>query len=112
MRKQRHAAYAKCPVEATLDVIGGKWKGIILFLLTDGKLRFSDLQRRLEKVTQRTLTNQLRQLEKDGLIKRKVFPVVPPRVEYQLTDLGRSLVPVLLQMKHWGETNLLAATDA
>ena len=112
MRKQRHAVYAQCPVEATLDVIGGKWKGIILFLLTDGKMRFSDLQRRLEKVTQRTLTNQLRQLEKDGLISREVFPVVPPRVEYELTELGRSLLPVLLEMKQWGEANLLATTDA
>jgi len=112
VRKQRHLAYAQCPVEATLDVIGGKWKGVILFLLTGGKMRFSDLQRRLEKVTQRTLTNQLRQLEKDGLIAREVFAVVPPKVEYQLTELGQSLLPLLLDMKRWGETNLLASTGA
>ena len=107
MRKQRHEQYADCPVEATLDVIGGKWKGVILFLLSAGTLRFSDLQRRLQKVTQRTLTNQLRELERDGLIQRQVFAQVPPRVEYSLTARGASLVPVLESMRRWGEVHVL-----
>ena len=105
-RKQRHEQYIECPVEATLDVIGGKWKGVILFLLMEQTLRFSDLQRRLSKVTQRTLTNQLRELEDDGLVHRQVYPQVPPKVEYSLTDKGRSLEPVLVCMKNWGETHV------
>ncbi len=106
-RKQRHAQYIECPVEATLDVIGGKWKGVILFLLMDGTKRFNELQKLLTKVTQRTLTNQLRELEADGLIHREVYPQVPPKVEYSLTDKGRSLEPVLLNMRDWGRTYIL-----
>lgn len=106
-RKQRHAQYIECPVEATLDVIGGKWKGVILFLLMDGTKRFSELQKLLSKITQRTLTNQLRELEADGLVDRKVYPQVPPKVEYSLTAKGRSLRQVLHQMRDWGEENIL-----
>jgi DNA-binding HxlR family transcriptional regulator len=106
-RKQRHAQYTECPVEATLDVIGGKWKGVILFLLMDGTKRFSELQKLLSKVTQRTLTNQLRELEADGLIARKVYPQVPPKVEYSLTNKGRSLRAVLHHMRDWGAENIL-----
>lgn len=107
MRKQRHEAYYECPVEATLDLIGGKWKGVILNLLDDGPLRFSALRRRLAKVTQRTLTNQLRELEADGLVSRTIFPEIPPRVEYALTERGRSLKPVLAAMTAWGNENVL-----
>ena len=106
-RKQRHAQYIECPVEATLDVIGGKWKGVILFLLMDETLRFSNLQRALPKITQRTLTNQLRELEADGLVHRKVYPQVPPKVEYSLTEKGRSLRTVLIHMRDWGQVNIL-----
>ncbi len=106
-RKQRHAQYIECPVEATLDVIGGKWKGVILFRLMDGTKRFSELQKLLSKVTQRTLTNQLRALEADGLINRKVYAQVPPKVEYSLTDKGRSLNSVLTQMRDWGQAHIL-----
>lgn len=107
MRKQRHQQYYDCPVEATLDVIGGKWKGVILFLLIEETLRFGQLRKRLAKVSQRTLTNQLRQMEQDGLINRKVFAEVPPKVEYSVTDLGRSLEPILVKMQEWGNGNLL-----
>mgnify|MGYP001583551246 CR=1 FL=1 len=108
MRKQRHVAYTECPVEVTLDVIGGKWKGMILFRLMEGTKRFSELRRLLPKVTQRTLTNQLRELERDGLVLRKVYAQVPPKVEYSLTDLGKSLNDVLAHLRDWGATNMLA----
>lgn len=108
MRKQRHETYALCPVEATLDMIGGKWKGVILFRLTGGTKRFGELRKLLPKVTQRTLTQQLRELEADGLVARKVFAEVPPKVEYSLTELGRSLKPVLVKLKDWGQANVIA----
>ncbi|MDC7220571.1 MAG: helix-turn-helix domain-containing protein [Spirochaetales bacterium] len=92
-----------CPVEATLNVIGGKWKGIILYhLMTDGTLRFNELKRRVGEVTQRMLTKQLRELEEDGLINRKVYAQVPPKVEYSMTAKGETLRPILLALKEWG----------
>lgn len=107
MRKQRHEVYAQCPVEATLDMIGGKWKGVILFRLSEGTKRFGELRKLLPKVTQRTLTQQLRELEADGLVSRKIFAEVPPKVEYSLTDLGRSLKPLLVKLKDWGQANVI-----
>lgn len=97
---------AICPVRATLDLIGGKWKGLVLFHLLDGPLRFNEVQRRLQGVTQRMLTLQLRELEADGLIHREVYPVVPPRVEYSLTPLGRTLEPILRALRTWGIEHL------
>lgn len=95
-----------CPVESALSFIDGKWKGVILFQLMGGTLRFNELRRRLPSVTQRMLTKQLRELEEAGLISRTVFPVVPPRVDYALTDRGRTLEPVILALKKWGEDNI------
>ena len=92
-----------CAVEATLGVIGGRWKGVVLFHLLKGKKRFGELRRTLPNCTQRMLTLQLRELEEDGLVKRTIFAEVPPRVEYELTPFGRSLEPVLLGMRDWGE---------
>ena len=91
-----------CPVEATLDLIGGKYKTLILWHLAGGPQRFSQLQRLILRATPKMLTQQLRELEEDGLIHREVFPVVPPRVEYTLTVRGESLLPILHAMRDWG----------
>lgn len=95
-----------CPVESVLNLLDGKWKGVILYHLMGGTLRFNELGRKLNNVTQRMLTKQLRELEADGLITRTVFPVVPPRVDYALSARGESLVPVLMAMKEWGDRNI------
>jgi len=92
-----------CAMEMTLDLIGGKWKALILWhLAEDGTLRFGELRRLFPKVTQKMLTQQLRELERDGIVKRDVFAQVPPRVDYSLTDVGRTLHPVLLSLNRWG----------
>ena len=95
-----------CAVEVTLSVMGGTWKPIILFHLLHGKKRFSELGRNIGGITQRMLTLQLRELEADGLVHREVYPQVPPKVEYSLTDKGRSLTPVLEMMCDWGRDYL------
>jgi DNA-binding HxlR family transcriptional regulator len=92
-----------CPVEATLDVIGGKWKGVILFHLLPGPRRFSDLRRHFPAITQRMLTLQLRELEQDGIIHREIYQQIPPKVEYSLTEFGKTLEPILLTLFQWGE---------
>ena len=91
-----------CPVEATLEMIGGKYKALILWHLSEGKLRFSELRSRIKKATPKMLTQQLRELEANALVHREVFPVVPPKVVYSLTELGRSLMPILTAMRDWG----------
>lgn len=91
-----------CAVEAALDVIGNKWKGVVLFHLLDGTKRFNELRRLIPSVTQRMLTLQLRELERDEVITRKVYPEVPPKVEYSLTPFGRELKPLLYGLREWG----------
>lgn len=92
-----------CPVEATVSVIGGKYKAIILYHLShDGVLRFSQLQRSIPQSTPKMLTQQLRELEADGLVARKVYPVVPPKTEYSLTEYGETLRPVIDSICDWG----------
>ena len=91
-----------CPVETTLKIIGDKWKVLILRDLFTGTKRFSELKKSLGTVTQKMLTQQLREREKDGIISRKVYPVVPPKVEYSLTDLGKTLKPVIQSLSDWG----------
>lgn len=89
------------------SAIGGKWKIIILwYIATSGAIRFSELQRQIGKITQSTLTKQLRELEADGFISRYIYQEIPPKVEYSLTDLGKSFVPILEHMKAWGDVNL------
>ena len=91
-----------CPAEYTLSRIGGRWKIPLIFHLLNSAKRFSELARALDGVTQKMLTQQLREMERDGLVERKVFPEVPPRVEYSLTPLGKSLKPVVDSMCRWG----------
>jgi DNA-binding HxlR family transcriptional regulator len=111
MRKQRYSSYelsSGCGVEACLEVIGGKWKGVILHhLMTSGVLRFNEIQRLTPNLSPRVLTAQLRELEQDGVIVRKVFPVVPPKVEYSLSKAGESLKPLIKVMREWGDEHLL-----
>lgn len=95
-----------CPVEATLHLIDGKWKAIILYHLLSDTIRFNELRRRLSGITQRMLTRQLRELQADGLIHREVYAEVPPRVEYSLTKRGRSLEPVVRTLWTWGNEYL------
>jgi DNA-binding HxlR family transcriptional regulator len=105
MRKQRHETYVCCPVEAALDFIGGKWKVAVIFQLMEGTKRFNQLQRLIPNITRRMLTLQLRELEADGLISRKVYQEVPPKVEYSLTELGLTLQPIIISLKTWGEVH-------
>ena len=90
-----------CPTEITLDVISGRWKVMVIFWLFQEKRRFNQLQRDLSGITHRTLAKQLREMEADGLVEREDFGEIPPRVEYRLTPLGRSLEPVLAAMHEW-----------
>ena len=100
-----------CPVEATIELIGGKYKSVILWHLTDGVKRFGELKRLLPRATEKMLAQQLRDLERDGLIIRTVYPVVPPKVEYSLSDLGRTIIPVLDAMCSWGEGYLASLKE-
>lgn len=91
-----------CPVDATLKLIGGKYKALILWHLVSGTLRHGELHKIIPQATPKMLTQQLRELENDNLVVRKVYPVVPPKVEYALTDFGKSLKPILVAMYDWG----------
>ena len=115
MPRTRHASLGcspGCAVEATLALIDGKWKGVILHHLGEGTMRFNEIRRRLPNVTQRMLTNQLRELEADGLVTRRVYAEVPPRVEYSLSERGRSLAPVIRALKEWGDEHVMAGLAA
>lgn len=102
-----------CPVEATLRLVGGKYKAVILWHLMDvGTLRYHELHRRIPRATDKMLAQQLRELERDGLLRRAVYPVVPPKTEYSLTDFGRSLAPILDEMCRWGEWYLAQSSSA
>jgi DNA-binding HxlR family transcriptional regulator len=96
------ADYRICPAESTAKLIGGRWKIVILWYLFQGAKRFSELQRMLTGVTKKVLTQQLRDMERDGIVARTVYPEVPPKVEYAITPLGLSLKPVVEAMHQWG----------
>ena len=110
MSKAKHSRFncsPGCAVEAAIGILDGKWKSIILWhLLTEHTLRFGEIRKRIPNVTQRMLTNQLRELEEDGIIHREVYPRVPPKVEYSLTPLGMSLREILLALKAWGDEHM------
>ncbi|MEO7910201.1 MAG: helix-turn-helix domain-containing protein [Roseiflexaceae bacterium] len=105
MRKPIYARNYSCLVEATADIIGGKWKTVILYYLFEvpGPRRFNELRRLLPDISQRILTQQLRELEQDGIVHREIYKQIPPKVEYSLTDFGTSLKPIVMQMLEWGE---------
>ena len=95
-----------CPVESTLELIGGKYKALILWHLSEKTLRFSQLRKEISGATAKMLTQQLRELEAQDLIHREVFPIITPKVEYSLTELGKSLMPILTAMRDWGANYL------
>ncbi|WP_182188146.1 winged helix-turn-helix transcriptional regulator [Pectinatus frisingensis] len=98
----RTAKSFSCPVEAVVNLIGGKYKTVILWHLINNTLRFNQLQKQIPQATPKMLTQQLRELEHDGIVNRKVYPVVPPKTEYSLSQFGLSLIPVLDSMRKWG----------
>ncbi|WP_067618648.1 winged helix-turn-helix transcriptional regulator [Alicyclobacillus acidiphilus] len=103
----RSTSADECLVSSTLDIISGKWKMVILFhLMSEPNLRFTELMRRIPGITQRVLTKQLRELEQDDIIARTIYPEIPPRVEYAMTEYGQTLRPILEMMHHWGANHL------
>ncbi|MGX7666287.1 winged helix-turn-helix transcriptional regulator [Flavobacterium pedocola] len=97
----------KCPVTGMLQLIGGKWKPVILYCLKSDKRRFGEISARIPNISRKVLTEQLKELEEDGLLTRKQYNEIPPRVEYELTELGKSLDPVLTEMEKWGMENII-----
>ena len=93
----------KCNIEVAMEAIDGKWKILILWYLKDEKKRFNELQKSIYGITQKMLIQKLRDLENDGIVHREVYPVVPPKVEYSLTEYGKTLKPILKQLYYWGE---------
>ncbi|RZJ87631.1 MAG: transcriptional regulator [Brevundimonas sp.] len=109
----RRVRAGECIVDAALDLMGGKWKGVILYqLLISEPQRFNALRRALGGITQRMLTKQLREMEEAGLVSRTIYAETPPRVEYRLTEPGRDLAPVVEALKAWGESHLRVADRA
>ncbi len=109
MKKQWHTENPlNCPMVAAINVIGGKWKPIVLHMLSTGTMRFGELKKNIPPVSQKMLTQQLRELEADGIVLRTVYAEVPPRVEYSLTAKGATLTPVLNNLYAWGQENNLA----
>lgn len=102
-QKEKCTDTTACPVALTVDVIGGKWKGIILYNLISGPKRFNELGRLMPYTTKRMLTLQLRELEHDGIVHREIYREIPPKVEYSLTEFGETLKPILSLMRDWGE---------
>jgi len=101
----------ECPMEMTMDLIGGKWKVLILWHLSNGVLRFNEINHIFPKVSPKMLAQQLKDLEKHGFICKKIYPQIPPKVEYVLTDLGHSLIPILQEMNKWGTAHINTQTS-
>ena len=98
--KKKNAEY-KCPLEATMEIIGGKYKGVIIGHLINKTLRYSELQKLISHATPKMLIQQLKELEADGIINRKLYPVVPPKTEYSLTERGKKLIPAIVELNKW-----------
>ncbi|MEO1652206.1 MAG: helix-turn-helix domain-containing protein [Bacteroidota bacterium] len=95
-----------CPVSFCMQMIGGKWKPVIIFLIRKGCNRFGKLQKAIDGISKQMLTKQLRELEEDGILNRKIYPEIPPRVEYSISEFGQSLFPIIDQMSEWGLTHM------
>jgi len=105
VKLERSNCNETCPIEATLNIIGTKWTSLIIRdLLLDGRIRFGDLLRSLDGISPKTLSLRLRELEKFGLVNRIVYPEIPPKVEYELTEKGKKLEPIFIELKRWGLT--------
>jgi len=111
MEKKYHSI-ADCPIIATIDIIGGKWKPIIIWLLLEKPYRFGELHKTVPAIALKVLSRQLKELEGDGIVKRKVFAEVPPRVEYSLTSKGQSLSEIMLLLSEWSKEHILAPAAA
>lgn len=105
MVRQRKELY-QCPLEVTMEIIGGKYKGVIIGHLIDKTLRYNELQKLIPHATPKMLIQQLKELEADEIIKRKLYPVVPPKTEYSLTERGKSLIPAIIELNKWGMSYL------
>lgn len=101
----------RCPVELTIELIGGKWKAVLLWELSEITLRFNELTRLFPNATRKMLTQQLKEMERDGLVLRKEYIQIPPKVEYSLTDFGRTFMPILMSMNQWGKVILLKISN-
>lgn len=106
MKEDKVINYEGCPVTYCMSIIGGKWKTIIIYLVSLGINRFGKMQRSCNGISKQKLTNQLRELEKDGVLERKIYAEIPPRVEYFITKKGESLFPIIESMKVWGEESM------
>ncbi|MEN0048124.1 MAG: helix-turn-helix domain-containing protein [Bacteroidota bacterium] len=106
MEAKKSVTTQKCPVTYCMSKIGGKWKPIILFLISKGVNRFGVMQRSIENISKQMLTKQLRELERDGMLERKIYAEIPPRVEYFITDKGSTLFPIIESMRDWGEVEM------
>jgi DNA-binding HxlR family transcriptional regulator len=102
-RYELNGAFYYCPVDLTLSVIGGRWKGLVFWNLREGPKRFGEMKKILVGINDKMLTQVLRELEKSGIVHRKVYEIIPPKVEYSLTKEGKKLLPVMELMSHWGE---------
>ena len=104
--EKKSITVSECPVTYTMSMIGGKWKPIILYLISKGANRFGILQRGIDGISKQMLTKQLREMEDDGILNREIFAEIPPRVEYSISEKGKSLFPIIDAMRSWGELNL------
>jgi DNA-binding HxlR family transcriptional regulator len=109
MNSVKSSNLENCPVTATMQLIGGKWKLLIMYLIVNDINRFGKMGMMLKGISKQMLTSQLRELENDGIVERKIYPEIPPRVEYSLTEKGRSLLPIIEAMKDWGNENIINA---